>query len=70
MKPLTYLIIVFALSWAPAALAGEPIGFGLSKKYCLGDVCLGEADADHPDLKIGEALRKAARYKKIPLCNK
>lgn len=70
MKPLKYIIFVFALSWTTAALAGEPLGFGLSKKYCLGDVCLGEADADHPELKIGEALRKAARYKKIPICNK
>jgi len=69
MKTLKYIIIVFALSWTTAALAGEPLGFGLSKKYCLGDVCLGEADADHPELKIGEALRKAARYKKIPICN-
>jgi hypothetical protein len=69
MKPLKYLIFVFALSWTTAALAGEPLGFGLSKKYCLGDVCLGEADADHPELKIGEALRKAARHKKIPICN-
>jgi hypothetical protein len=23
----------------------------------------------HPELKIGEALRKAAQYKKIPICN-
>ena len=70
MKPLNYIIIVFALSWTTVALADESLGFGLTKKYCLGDVCLGEADADHPELKIGEALRKAARYKKIPICNK
>ncbi|MCE5180909.1 MAG: hypothetical protein LLG15_03820 [Betaproteobacteria bacterium] len=69
MKPLETLIIVAALGWASAALAAEPLGFGLSKKYCLGDVCLGEADADHPDLKIGATLKKAARYKKIPICN-
>ncbi len=69
MKPLKYLIIVLALGWTTAALAGEPLGFGLSKKYCLGDVCLGESDADHPELKMGEALRKAARYKKLPICN-
>ncbi|GEM_PF-6308595 len=69
MKHLKYIIIVFAYIWAVPALADELLGFGLSKKYCLGDVCLGEADADHPELKIGEALRKAARYKKIPICN-
>lgn len=69
MKSLKFIIIVFVLSWTAVALAGEPLGFGLSKKYCLGDVCLGEADADHPELKIGEVLRKAARYKKAPICN-
>jgi len=70
MKPLnTLIIIAFALGWTTAAPAGEPLGFGLSKKYCLGEVCLGESDADHPELKIGEALRKAARYKKVPICN-
>ncbi|HUW50666.1 MAG TPA: hypothetical protein VMV75_06590 [Sulfuricella sp.] len=69
MKPIKYVIIVCGLVWTTAALAGEPLGFGLSKKYCLGDVCLGEADADHPELKIGDALKKAARYKKIPICN-
>lgn len=69
MKQINYLIIIFSLIWTAAALAGEPPGFGLSKKYCLGDVCLGEADADHPELKIGEALKKAARYKKVPICN-
>jgi hypothetical protein len=69
MKSLKYIIFVFALGWTTTTLAGEPLGFGLSKKYCLGDVCLGEADADHPELKIGEALRKASRYKKIPICN-
>ena len=69
MKLLRYIIIVFLLCWTTAPLAGEPLGFGLSKKYCLGDVCLGEADADHPELKIGGALRKVARYKKAPICN-
>ncbi|MBU1690157.1 MAG: hypothetical protein KJ958_14155 [Gammaproteobacteria bacterium] len=69
MKSLKYIVIAFVLSWTTVVLAGEPLGFGLSKKYCLGDVCLGEADADHPELKIGEALRKAARYKKTPICN-
>lgn len=61
--------IVLSLGWAAGALASEPPGFGLSKKYCLGDVCLGEANADHPELKIGEVLRKAARSKKPPICN-
>lgn len=69
MKPLKYIVTIFVLGWTTAALAAEPLGFGLSKKYCLGDVCLGETDADHPELKIGEVLRKAARYKKIPICN-
>lgn len=69
MKPLKILIAIAVLGWASAALAAEPLGFGLSKKYCLGDVCLGEANADHPDLKIGSVLKKAARYKKMPICN-
>ncbi|GAO36919.1 hypothetical protein SCT_2334 [Sulfuricella sp. T08] len=69
MKQLKFLILALGLVWTTAILAGEPLGFGLLKKYCLGDICLGEADADHPELKIGEALRKAARYKKIPICN-
>lgn len=69
MKLLKCIIIAALSLWTTATLAGEPLGFGLSKKYCLGDVCLGEADADHPELKIGEALRKAARNKKIPICN-
>lgn len=70
MKSLRYVVtIVFAFSWTSASLAGEPLGFGLSKKYCLGDICLGEADTDHPELKIGEAIRKTARYKKPPICN-
>lgn len=69
MKLLKYLIIVVALGGTTATLAGELLSFGLSKKYCLGEVCLGEADADHPQLKIGETLRKAARHKKIPICN-
>lgn len=69
MKSLNYIIIVSVLSWATSTLAGEPLGFGLSKKYCLGEICLGEADADHPELKIGDVLKKAARYKKPPICN-
>jgi len=27
MKPLKYIIIVFALGWTTVALAGEPLGF-------------------------------------------
>jgi hypothetical protein len=70
MKQIKYCIIIFGLMGTTATMAGESLGFGLSKKYCLGDVCLGETDADHPELKIGEALKKAARYKKIPICNR
>jgi len=31
MKPLKYIIFVFALSWATAALAGEPLGLAYRK---------------------------------------
>lgn len=69
MKQIKYSLIILGFIWTTAALASEPLGLGLSKKYCLGDVCLGETDADHPELKIGEALKRSARYKRFPICS-
>jgi len=68
MKQIEFGLVVIGLMWATSTVAAEPVGFGLAGKYCLGDVCLGETDANHPELKISDALKKVAKYKKIPVC--
>lgn len=68
MNQIKFCMVFISCIWASATFAAEPVGFGLSKKYCLGDVCLGDTDANHPELKIGAALKKVAKYKKIPVC--
>ena len=68
MQQIKYSFVIIGFILASSALAAEPLGFGLSNKYCLGDVCLGEGDANHPELKISVELKKVAKYKKIPIC--
>ena len=68
MNQIKFSLVFIGLMWAACSVAGEPIGFGLTNKYCLGDVCLGEVDANHPELKIADALKKVVKYKKIPVC--
>lgn len=68
MTQIKFCMVFIGVMWVTSAAAGESPGFGLSSKYCLGDVCLGETDANHPELKISDALKKVAKYKKIPIC--
>lgn len=68
MSQIKFCVICFCVLWATGSLAAEPIGFGLTKKYCLGDVCLGDSGAMHSELKAGAALKKAVKYKDAPIC--
>lgn len=68
MKQIHWGFVFLGLIFAGQVQAAVPLGFGLSNKYCLGDVCLGEAAANHPELKISEELKKVAKYRKAPVC--
>lgn len=60
------LIFIF-LILAPDLSAAPNLGFGLSQRYCLGSICLGDVDADHPELGIKSVFYDIKRIK-IPIC--
>lgn len=47
--------------------AAQGVGFGLSQKYCLGSICLGDVDADHPELNIKSVFYDIKKVV-IPIC--
>jgi len=55
------------LIWTTCACAEQAIGFGLSQKYCLGNICLGDPAADHPELKAKSIFGDMKKVS-IPTC--
>lgn len=58
---------IFCLSLGVATAALAQTGFGLSKKYCLGDICLGDAAAEHPELNI-KSIFADIKPIAVPVC--
>lgn len=67
MRPIKFILIFVCLTWTPYALAEKAIGFGLSQKYCLGNICLGDPAADHPELNAKSIFSDMKRIS-IPTC--
>lgn len=67
MRFIKLSFVFFCLIWTTSALAEKGSGFGLTQKYCLGSICLGDAAADHPEINaksIFSDIKKIA----IPTC--
>lgn len=60
---LAFLFLILA----PDLHAAQGLGFGLSQKYCLGTICLGDIDAEHPELNIKSVFYDIKKIK-IPIC--
>lgn len=67
MRFTQFCLVVFFLIWASQAPADNTIGFGLSQKYCLGSICLGDPAADHPELAAKTIFGDMKRVA-IPTC--
>lgn len=60
-------LVFLCLLWSANVFAEKTIGFGLSQKYCLGNICLGDPAADHPELNAKSIFGDMKRIS-IPTC--
>lgn len=67
MRFIKFSLVFFCLIWIPRAFAEGAIGFGLSQKYCLGNICLGDPAASHPELNAKSIFGDMKRIS-IPTC--
>lgn len=67
MRFIRFGLAFFCLIGATGAFAGQAIGFGLSQKYCLGKICLGDPAADHPELDARSIFGDIKKIS-IPTC--
>ncbi|MDP2783269.1 MAG: hypothetical protein Q8O38_01555 [Sulfurimicrobium sp.] len=67
MRFIKFSLVFFCLIWTTNAFAEKTIGFGLSQKYCLGNICLGDPAADHPELNAKSIFGDMKRIS-IPTC--
>jgi hypothetical protein len=67
MRFIQFSLVFFYLIWPTQAFADKTPGFGLTQKYCLGKICLGDAAADHPELNAKSVFSDMKRVS-IPTC--
>jgi hypothetical protein len=67
MRFIKFSLLFCCLIWTSNVFAEKPIGFGLSQKYCLGSICLGDPAADHAELNAKSIFGDMKRIA-IPTC--
>lgn len=67
MRFIQLCLVFFCLIRADLTLADNTIGFGLSQKYCLGNICLGDAAADHTELSAHSIFGDMKKVS-VPTC--
>jgi hypothetical protein len=60
-------LVFFCLIWTSSVFADKTSGFGLSQKYCLGNICLGDPAADHPELNAKSIFGDMKKIS-VPTC--